>query len=105
MIDSDFENMLQNIENEDLSSTEYRMKYFETRNYNFQLLLNDLLFSSEPTSETHKNDKEDPTVKSSLDFDDQDMDKKLKSDDNFGRISTNLKEKMPISNSSRKAFK
>ena len=43
--DSDFSEMFENKKVEKLSSTEY-MKYCRSKNYNFQLLLNDPLFSS-----------------------------------------------------------
>ena len=66
--DSDYADMFDSKQEDDLSSTEYMMRYCRSKNYNFQLLLNDPLFSCEPTSETYINDQEQPTVESILDF-------------------------------------
>ena len=49
--DSDFSGIFENKEVDKLSSTEYVMRYYRSNNYNFQLLLNDPIFSSEPISE------------------------------------------------------
>ena len=54
------------------------MTYCRSKKYNFQLLLNDPLFSSEPTSETYKNDEEDPIVESILDFNSKERWKNLR---------------------------
>ena len=54
------------------------MTYCRSKMYNFQLLLNDPLFSSEPTSETYKNDEEDPIVESILDFNSKERWKNLR---------------------------
>ena len=62
--DSDFSDMFENKALDNLSSTEYMMKYCRSKNYNFQLLLNDPLFSYEPTSETYINDQEEPKIES-----------------------------------------
>ena len=83
--------MFDNKQEDDLSSTEYMMRYCRSKNYNFQLLLNDPLFSSEPTSETYLNDQEQPTVESTLDFNQQELDS-LKNNMNFGRVAINLQE-------------
>ena len=72
--DSDFKDMFNEKQSEDLSATEYMMRYCRSKNYNFQLLLNDPLFSSEPISETYMNNKEDPTIESILDFNKREMD-------------------------------
>ena len=55
--DSDFDDIFDNTNKADLNVTEYMMEYCCSKNYNFQILLNDPLFSSEPTSETYKNDR------------------------------------------------
>ena len=55
--DSDFDDIFDNTNKADLSATEYMMEYCRSKNYNFQLLLNDPLFTSEPTSETYTNDR------------------------------------------------
>ena len=54
--DNDFGDMFQGRARKELSPTEYMMTYCRSKKYNFQLLLNDPLFSSEPTSGTYKND-------------------------------------------------
>mgnify|MGYP000956825665 CR=1 FL=1 len=55
--------MFPNKDREDLSPTEYMMRYCRSRQYNFQLLLNDPMFSTDPTSETYTAEKELPTIK------------------------------------------
>ena len=65
--------------------------YCRSKNYNFQLVLNGLLFSFEPTSETYLNNKEDPMVGTILDFNTGDI-KKLKDNVTFGRVVINLIE-------------
>ena len=87
--DSDFDDMFNGRRKEDLSATEYMMTYCRSKNYNFQLLLNDPMFSSEPTSETYMNIKEEPTIESILDFNQREMDS-LKNNVNFGRIAMSL---------------
>ena len=47
--DSDFDDMFNGRRKEDLSTTEYMMTYCRSKNCNFQLLLNNPMFSSEPT--------------------------------------------------------
>ena len=89
--DSDFSEMFENKEVDKLSSTEYMMKYCRSKNYNFQLLLNDPLFSSEPTSETYLNDQEEPKIESVLDFNEKEMDS-LKNNLDYGRIAMNLQQ-------------
>ena len=89
--DSDFTCMFPKKEREQLSPTEYMMKYCWAKNYNFQSLLNDPLFSSELTSETYTTEHEDPTIESILDFNDREMDK-LKNKMDFGRVAMNLQE-------------
>ena len=83
--------MFPNKDREDLSPTEYMMKYYWSREHNFQLLLNDPMFSSEPTSETYTMEKEHPTVESILDFNEREMDNQ-KNNVNFGLVAMNLKE-------------
>ena len=83
--------MFQNKDREELSPTEHMMRYCRAKNYNFQLLLNDPLFSSEPTSETYTTENEAPVIESILDFNDREMDK-LKNNVNFGRVAMDLKE-------------
>ena len=83
--------MFPNQEKDDLSPTEYMMRYCRARNYNFQLLLNDPFFSSDPTSETYTMDKEYPVTESILDFNEKEMDK-LKNNVNFGRVAMELKQ-------------
>ena len=61
------------------------------REYNFQLVLNDPMFSTKPTSETYTSGKEDPMIESILDFNDREMDK-LKNNVNFGWVAMNLRE-------------
>ena len=78
-------------ERDDLSPTEYMMRYCRAKNYNFQLLFIDSLFSSEPNSETYKMDKEDPMIESILDFNEKEMDK-LKNNINFDRVAMELKQ-------------
>ena len=73
----------------ELSPTEYMMTYCRSKKYNFQLLLNDPLFSSEPTSETYKNDGEDLIIESILDFNNKEIEK-LNNNVNFGRNVMNL---------------
>ena len=91
--DSDFSGMFENKEVDKLSSSEYMMKYCRSKNYNFQLLLNDPLFSSEkpPTSETYLNDQEEPKIESVLDFNEKEMDS-LKNNIDYGRIAMNLQQ-------------
>ena len=49
----------------ELSWTKYNMmRYCWSKNYNSQLLLNDPLFSSNPTSEMYVNNNEDPVIES-----------------------------------------
>ena len=67
------------------------IRYCRSKNYNFQLLLNDPLFSTDPTAETYMNDKEEPTVTSILDFNKREMDK-LKNNVTFGRVTMNLQD-------------
>ena len=88
--ESDFREMFHNQEKDELSPTEYMMRYCRARNYNFQLLLNDPYFSSDPTSETYTMDKEEPITECILDFNEKEMDK-LKNNVNFGRIAMDLK--------------
>ena len=47
------------------------------------------MFSSEPTSETYMNNKEEHTIESILDFNKREMDS-LKNNENFGRIAMSL---------------
>ena len=89
--DSDFSEMFENKKVEKLSATEYMIKYCRSKNYNFQLLLNDPLFSSEPTSETYLNGEEEPKIESVLDFNDKEMDS-LKNNVDYGRIAMNLQQ-------------
>ena len=89
--DSDFEDMFNGKKKGELSATESMMTYCRSKNYNFQLLLNDPLFSSEPTSETYMNNKEEPTIESILDFNKREMDS-LKNNVNFGRIAMALND-------------
>ena len=91
--DSDFSDMFGNKEIDKLSSTEYMMKYCRSKNYNFQLLLNDPLFSSKhpPTSETYLNDQEYPKIESVLHFNQKEMDS-LKNNVDYGRIAMNLQD-------------
>ncbi len=72
--DSDFSEIFGEKENENLSSTEYMMRYCRSKNYNFQLLLNDLFFQNEPQLETYMNNQDEPTVESILDFNSREMD-------------------------------
>ena len=72
-----------------LRSTECMMRYCRSKNYNFQLLLNDPLFSTGPTSETYLNDQEIPKIESVLDFNQKEMDS-LKNNVDYGRIAMNL---------------
>ena len=81
--DSDFKELFPNKDREDLSPSEYMMRYCRSRQYNFQLLLNNPMFSSDPTLETYTAEKEHPTIESILDFNDREMDK-LKNNVNFG---------------------
>ena len=89
--DSDFSEMFENKKVEKLSATEYMVKYCRSKNYDFQLLLNDPLFSSEPTSETYLNGEEEPKIESVLDFNDKEMDS-LKNNVDYGRIAMNLQQ-------------
>ena len=89
--DSDFSEMFENKKVEKLSATEYMMKYCTSKNYNVQLLLNDPLFSSKPTSETYLNDEEEPKIESVLNFNDKEMDS-LKNNVDYGRITMNLQQ-------------
>ena len=83
--------MFENKEVDKLSSTEYMMRYCRSKNYNFQLLLNDPLFSSEPISETYLNNVEDPKIESVLDFNKKEMDS-LKNNIDYGRTAMHLQE-------------
>ena len=47
------------------------------------------MFSSEPTSETYMNNKEEPTIESILDFNQREMDS-FKNNVNFGRMAMSL---------------
>ena len=76
--------MFQGRARKELSPVEYMLTYCRSKKYNFQLLLNDLLFSSEPTSETYKNDEDDPIIESILDFNSKEIEK-LRNNVNFGR--------------------
>ena len=71
--DSDFDDIFDNTNKADLSVTEYMMEYCRSKNYNFQILLNDPFFSSKPTSETYKNDRKNPIIESILDFNSREM--------------------------------
>ena len=55
------------------------MRYCLSKHYNFQLLLNGPLFSSDPTAETYTNDKEQPVLESILDLNEKEIYKKNKS--------------------------
>ena len=89
--ESDFKEMFHNQEKDELNPTEYIVRYCWARNYNFQLLLHDPLFSSKSTFETYTMDKEDPMIESILDFNEKEMDK-LKNNVNFGRVAMELKQ-------------
>ena len=89
--DSDFSEMFENKEVDKLSSTEYMMRYCRLKNYNFQLLLNNPLFSSEPISESYLNNVEDPKIESVLDFNKKEMDS-LKNNIDYGRTAMHLQE-------------
>ena len=65
------------------------MKYCRSHNYTFQLLLNDPLFSSEPTLETYTNDGESPKIGSILDFNQRKIEK-LKDNVFLDRNAMNL---------------
>ena len=67
------------------------MRYCRSKNYNFQLLLNDPLFQNEPQSETYMNNQDEPTVESILDFNAREMDS-LKNNINFGRVALDLSD-------------
>ena len=67
--------MFDDKDTQNLSSTEYMMRYCRSHNYNFQLLLNNPLFPCEPTSETYTNDKEEHKIESMLDFNQKEMEK------------------------------
>ena len=62
-----------------------------SKSYNFQLLLNDPLFFSNPTSEIYTNNKEDLMIDSFLDFDEKEI-YSLTNNMEFGRVAFNLKE-------------
>ena len=68
------------------------MRYCRERNFNFQLLLNDSLFSSKPTSKTYTAEIEEPIIELILDVNDRETDK-LKNNVNLGRVAIDLKEK------------
>ena len=89
--DSDFNEIFSDKDSESLSTVKYIMRYCRSNNYNFQMLLNDPLFSTEPTTETYTNNKEDPIIESILDFNQKEMDS-LKNNVNYGRIAMSLKE-------------
>ena len=89
--ESDFTDIFENKDTKELSPTEHMMRYCRSKNYNFQLLLNDPLFSAEPTAETYTNDKEEPEVSSILDFNEREMDK-LKNNVDFGRVAMDLQK-------------
>ena len=89
--DSDFEDMFHGKKKGELSATEHMMTYCRSKNYNFQLLLNDPLMSSDPTSETYMNNQEEPTTESILDFNQREMDS-LRNNINFGRIAMSLND-------------
>lgn len=72
--DSAFTDMFEKRNIEELGLTEYIRKYYRTKNYNFQLLLNVPLFSTEPKSETYINNKVEPIIESMLDFNNKKMD-------------------------------
>ena len=84
--DSDIVDIFNNKQEEDLSSTEYMMRYCRSKNYNFQPLLNDPLFSTEPTSEIYLNDQEEPKIESILDFNKQETITLLFITDNYNYI-------------------
>ena len=88
--DSDFSEMFDNKEVDKLSSTECMMKYCRSKNYNFQLLLNDPFFS-ELTSDTYLNDQEDPKIEPVFNFNKKEMDSFINSVD-YGRIAMNLQQ-------------
>ena len=89
--DSDFKEMFEGKDREELSPTEYMMRYCRARGYNFQLLLNDPQFSTDPTSETYTAENEEPMIEQILDFNDREMNK-LKNNVNFGRVAMDLKD-------------
>ena len=89
--DSDFNEIFSGKDSESLSTVEYMMRYCRSNNYNFQMLLNDPLFSTDPTTETYTNNKEDPIIESILDFNEKEMDS-LKNNVNYGRIAMSLNQ-------------
>ena len=60
--DFDFIDIFQDQYLSDLSSAEFIMHYCRSNQYNFQLLLNDPTFSSDPISETYTNDRKLSTL-------------------------------------------
>ena len=83
--ESDFDDLFEIRNKLDLSATNYMIEYCRSKNNNFQLLLNDPLFSSELTSKTYTNDRKNPIIESMLDFDKREMEK-LQTNISFGRI-------------------
>ena len=71
------------------------IEYCRSKNYNFQILFNDPLFSSKPTSETYKNDRKNPIVEMILDFNSREMEK-LQTNVSFDRTSLNLDKEQKI---------
>ena len=51
-------------QSDELSSNEYVTRYYRSKNYNFQQLLNDPLSSFKPSSETYSNNKQEPIIES-----------------------------------------
>lgn len=87
--DQDYTNLFSDQETSELSSTEYIMRHCRAKGYNFQLLLNDPTFSSDPVSETYTNDAEEPVKHTILDFSDKEIDS-LKQHVNHGRVASSL---------------
>ena len=87
--DKDFSGLFSDQETSELSSTEYIMKHCRSKGYNFQLLLNDPTFSSDPISETYTNDLDQPVKHTILDFSDKEIDS-LKQHVDHGRVASSL---------------
>ena len=73
MNNSDFDILFPSNELNDLSSSDKIVKYCQSKDYYFQLLINDPKFFSSPISETHYNYYDLPLIEEIDDFTEQEL--------------------------------
>lgn len=85
--------MINNKHVEELNSTEFMMNYCRSKIYNFQLLWNDHLFSTERRTDIYNiNNNVGPTIESVLYFNSNKEMDSLKNHVDYGRIAMNLQQ-------------